>query len=87
MLKFEICAGLNANAGDKSLHVDEVVQKAFIEVNEEGTEAAAATGLMMKSTAIETPSVVFNFNKPFIFYIKDTKTGLNLFAGKVADPR
>ena len=66
--------------------MDEVVQKAFIEVNEEGTEAAAATGLMMKSAAIETPSVIFNFNKPFIFYIKDIKTGLNLFAGKVVDP-
>ena len=73
--------GLNANPNDKSLFVDEIVQKAFIEVNEEGTTAAAATAVITKS--MPTP---FILDKPFLFYIKDTKTGLNLFSGKLMNP-
>jgi serpin B len=67
------------------LYVSAVLQKAFIEVNEEGSEAAAATaGIMMMRMAILNPQ--FRCERPFLYYIKDNLTGLLLFAGKVADP-
>ena len=52
-----------------------------MEVNEEGTTAAAATAMMTKSLG-----TTLNFNKPFLFYIRDTQTGLNLFSGKLMNP-
>ncbi len=66
--------------------IGEIYHKAFIEVNEEGTEAAAATGVVMvEKTAIEMPQI-FNANHPFAFYIQDNKTGEILFLGKMLDP-
>ena len=79
--------GLNVDPNAKSLHVDKIVQKAFIEVNEEGTEAAAATGMLMKTTSIRMPQKEMILNKPFLFYIKDQKTGLNLFSGRLMHPK
>ena len=78
--------GMNVDPNAKSLHVDKVVQKAFIEVNEEGTEAAAATGILMKTTSIRMPEKQIVLNKPFLFYIKDGKTGLTLFSGRLMYP-
>ena len=77
--------GLNQDDQDKSLFVDEIVQKAFVEVNEEGTEAAAATGIMLKS--LNFPSKTFALDKPFLYFIKDSVTGLTLFAGRVSNPK
>jgi len=65
--------------------VDEVVHKAFVDVNEKGTEAAAATGVLMKLTsARSTP--VFRADHPFLFFIRDTRTGSILFAGRLVNP-
>ena len=62
-----------------------VVQKAFIEVNEDGTEAAAATaGVMMMRAMVMNPS--FTCDRPFMFMIKDNLTGVTLFSGHVTDP-
>jgi serpin B len=57
-------------------------------VNEEGTEAAAATVAVMRLTAIreEPPVPVFRADHPFIFIIRDNNSGAVLFAGRVVDP-
>ena len=71
------------------LNISSVVHKAFIDVNETGTEAAAATGVGMIFAAIAmpiTPPVVFNADHPFLFLIRDTQSGSVLFMGQVADP-
>ena len=75
--------------GKKDLFVQKAVQKAFIEVNEEGAEAAAATGVAMMpgSAAGKRQPVVFRADRPFIFIIEDSRTGLILFMGRLADPR
>ena len=67
------------------LFVTDVVQKALIEVNEEGSEAAAAT-MAAVSNKMMVRNPRFICNKPFLFSIKDTLTGLILFSGRVADP-
>ena len=67
------------------LWISTVIQKAFIEVNEEGSEAAAATaGIMMMRAALMTPQ--FIFDRPFLYLIKDNLTGMVLFAGRVSNP-
>jgi serpin B len=65
-----------------------VVHKAFVEVNEQGTEAAAATGVGMKLAAapVRDEPKVFNANHPFLFVIRDTATGSVLFLGRLATP-
>lgn len=61
-----------------------VKQKTYIEVNEGGTEAAAATAIIMKATAVFANSIFFN--RPFLFAIKEKYTGTILFIGRVMDP-
>ena len=72
--------------GTKNLLISNVVHKAFVEVNEEGTEAAAATGIAMKLTSMPAPPQVFRADHPFIFIIKDNQSGSILFMGKVVNP-
>ena len=78
-------ADLSGATGNKDLVVSKVIQKAFIEVNEEGSEAAAATGLVAVSRSMTMPHT-FICDHPFFFFIKDSKTGLILFNGRVLDP-
>ena len=77
--------------GTRELSISEVVHKAFCEINEEGTEAAAATGVIMvtKSAAPskEPPPVEFKADHPYLYLIRDTQSGSLLFLGRVADPR
>jgi serpin B len=74
---------------DEPLKISAVVHKAFVEVNEEGTEAAAATAVGMAFCGIRaTPEPkVFNADHPFLFFIRDRKTNAVLFSGRVLDPR
>ena len=78
-------SGMTAN---RDLWISAVVHKAFIDVNEEGTEAAAATGIVMRSMAMqrEQPPIVFRADHPFVFLIRDNVSGSILFMGRVADP-
>jgi serpin B len=73
----------------RGLAISEVVHKAFVDVSEQGTEAAAATGITMRATAMRMPeqAVVFRADHPFIFLIRDTRTGVVLFIGRLMNPR
>lgn len=76
-------SGIN---GQRDLAISQVAHKAFIDVSEEGTEAAAATGIAVSLTAYAQP-VAFHADHPFLFLIRDTKSGAILFAGRLEDPR
>jgi len=70
--------------GRTILFISHVLHKAFIDVNEEGTEAAAATAVVLKRESIRAP--VFRADRPFLFMIRDRATGSVLFMGRLADP-
>eukprot|EP00096_Caligus_rogercresseyi_P011462 TRINITY_DN4506_c0_g1_i1.p1 TRINITY_DN4506_c0_g1~~TRINITY_DN4506_c0_g1_i1.p1 ORF type:complete len:387 (+),score=90.69 TRINITY_DN4506_c0_g1_i1:161-1321(+) len=72
--------------GPGELYVSKVVQKAVIEVNEEGSEAAAASGMAMMMRCAMIPNPPIRIDHPFAFMIKDNSTGLILFSGRVVDP-
>lgn len=81
-------ADFSGITGKKDLVISNVVHQAFISVDEKGTEAAAATGIIMGPTAAmpREPPEMFRADHPFIFLIQDERTGLILFMGKVVDP-
>jgi len=70
--------------GTRNLYISRIVHKAFVGVDEKGTEAAAATGVVVGVTSVD-PRVplVMHFDHPYIFLIRDRQTGLILFMGKV----
>ncbi|MDI6719600.1 MAG: serpin family protein [Methanomicrobiales archaeon] len=75
--------------GTKDLYISDVVHKAFVDVNEEGTEAAAATGVVMRVLMAPSPEEqipVFRADHPFLFLIQENESGAILFIGRVADP-
>jgi serpin B len=74
--------------GTRNLHIGDIIHQAFIDVNEEGTEAAAATAVVMKAGAsANEPAVpVFRADHPFIFLIQDDDNGIILFMGRVNNP-
>lgn len=72
--------------GGRNLFISAALHKAFVEVNEEGTEAAAATGIMMGETALPRPPIEFRADHPFIFLIREKITGSILFLGRVTNP-
>ena len=78
-------SGMN---GRKDLFISAVVHKAFVEVNEEGTEAAAATGVTISITSmpVNRPPI-FRADHPFLFLIRHNQTGSILFMGRVANPK
>jgi serpin B len=70
------------------LFISAIFHKAFIEVNEEGTEAAAATAVVVQAESAAEPQKEMDFiaNKPFVFVLRDRITNSILFIGKVKDP-
>lgn len=77
-----------SNISDQGLMISRVLHQTFIDTNEEGTEAAAATVVeMVFTTANPTPVVVkVTLDHPFLFFIRETSTGTVLFMGRVSDP-
>jgi serpin B len=80
-------ADFSAMTGDRDLFVSAAQHQAFVEVNEEGTEAAAATGVTMAVRAMLSPPPEFRADHPFVYLIQERQTGLVLFLGRVADPQ
>jgi serpin B len=76
-----------ATSAPAGLKVSDVIQKTFVAVDETGTEAAAATGVVMTTRALVANPMVFKADHPFVFAIRDTKTGSILFLGRVTNPK
>ncbi len=68
------------------LYVGDVVHQAFVSVDEAGTEAAAATAVVMKGGASPEQPVTLDVNRPFLFFIRDVPTNTVMFVGRVVDP-
>jgi serpin B len=85
---FTPSADFSGMDGTRNLFISDAFHKAFVEVNEEGTEAAAATAVVMTQSCYipMEPVPVFRADHPFIFLIQDDETGNILFMGRVVDP-
>ncbi len=79
-------SGINGHQprNEEALRLSAIFHKAFVEVNEEGTKAAAATAVLMMKLA--APAPIFRADHPFLFAIRDRKSGAILFLGRIADP-
>ncbi len=86
-LAFTDDADFSGISGDESLYVSTIAQKAFIDVNEQGTEATAATiAVVTQKMAPGGEPLQITIDRPFIFQIRDTATGAILFIGSVMQP-
>lgn len=86
---FTHAADFSGMTGKPEFTISAAIHKAYINVNEQGTEAAAATGIEMYEVAARpeiSPPIIFRADHPFLFMIRDTKTGAILFMGRVTDP-
>ena len=77
------------HTGGEDLNITAVLHKAFVDVNEEGTEAAAATGVVVGTTSVAPPPKpkYFRADRPFLYLIRDHKTGSVLFMGRLETPK
>jgi serpin B len=83
---FSSAADFSGMTGNRDLYISDVLHKAFVSVDESGTEAAAATAVIMRLTAAPGMPVTFTIDRPFIFLIRDIETGTILFVGRVLNP-
>jgi serpin B len=79
-------ADFSGMTGNRELFISDVVHKAFVSVDEAGTEAAAATAVIMPESGPPEPAVEVTIDHPFIFLIHDIETGAVLFVGRVLNP-
>ena len=75
------------DGGVEPLWIDQVVHKAFVKVDEEGTEAAAATAVAMACEGMPCPPTVVPADRPFLYLIRDTRSGAILFLGRLVNPK
>jgi serpin B len=81
-------ADFSGITGGRDLFISAVIHKAYVDVNEEGTEAAAATGVTMRLTSVgPTQTPVFRADHPFLFLIRDNHSGSILFIGRLMNPQ
>jgi len=83
---FSGAADFGGMTGNRDLFISDVYHKAFVAVDEEGTEAAAATAVVMELTAAPAQPVRVTVDRPFVFLIRDIETDAILFLGHVVDP-
>jgi serpin B len=79
-------SGMYGAGSPEKLCISDVIHQAYVKVNEAGTEAAAATAVVMKATMAPASPVELTIDRPFIFVIRDIETGTVLFIGRVTDP-
>ena len=77
-----------SNLSTRPVQIDQVIHKTFVEVNESGTTAAAATAIGIRSTSVEAVKMPFDMkvNQPFLCVLRDDKTGAILFMGAINNP-
>ena len=80
-------ADFSGITGNRELFISEVLHKAFVAVDEEGTEATAATAVIMEKSMAPRPGVVMTLDRPFLFLIRDNDTSTILFLGRVLNPK
>jgi len=85
-IAFSSGADFSGMTGNRELFISDVIHKAFVSVDEAGTEAAAATAVIMPGSAEPEPPVEVTIDRPFIFLIHDINTGAILFVGRVMNP-
>jgi serpin B len=85
-IAFSGAADFSGMTGTLDLHITEVLHKAFVSVDEAGTEAAAATAVIVGETGMPGQPVQVTIDRPFIFLIRDIETGAILFVGRVMNP-
>ena len=83
---FSGSADFSGMTGNRDLFIADVIHRAFVSVDEAGTEAAAATAVMMEMSAPPEEPVEVTVNRSFIFLIRDIETGTILFIGRVVNP-
>jgi len=79
-------ADLSGMDGTRSLFIQDILHEAFVKVNEAGTEAAAATAVVVGRTSVPPQQVTLTVDRPFLFFIRDRATGAVVFAGRIVDP-
>ena len=83
---FSDISDFSGMTGTPGLKISDIVHKAFVSVDEAGTEAAAASAVIMVGTAMPANQVTLSIDRPFIFMIRDIPTGSILFIGRVVNP-
>ena len=83
---FNEAADFSRIDGSRGLMITDVLHKGFVSIDERGTEAAAATAVIIGDTSVP-PSATLVVDRPFVFFIRDRPTGAILFVGRVVDPR
>ncbi len=86
---FNSSADFSAITGSRNITISNIIHKTFVEVGEEGTEAAAATAVIMAKTSLEPqiPAISFTADRPFISLIRDNKSKAVLFIGRYSTPK
>ena len=79
-------ADFSGMTDQQDLYIGNVIHKAFVAVDEKGTEAAAATAVVMEGATAMMPENVLTIDRPFLFFIRDVETGQILFIGRVLNP-
>jgi serpin B len=79
-------ADFSGMTGNRDLYISDVIHKAFVAVDEKGTEAAAATAVIMQLAMAPMSEITLTIDRPFIFLIRDTVSGQILFMGRVVNP-
>ena len=83
---FGSSADLSGMDGSQNLFISDVLHQAFVKVNEAGTEAAAATAVIVNWQSMPEPGPTITVDRPFLYFIQDRATGQILFLGRVVDP-